>query len=168
MLDRTYRNSTPALLARLITAVPGADMACISGPRALALHTDERARRVDLAQLRHGAGPCVEAARSGRSVLADITQVRLCWPGFARSAREARIFSFLVVPLLHNDALLGTLSLYAQRSHAFTERDETTAQLAIPAICAALLADGLAGVAAPVNGYQVECSRRRGHGRGEE
>ncbi|MFI0468989.1 GAF domain-containing protein [Saccharopolyspora sp. 5N102] len=132
------------LLLHLLATVPGADMAGIHGSCALAsLHTDERARDLDAGQFRDGAGPCVEAARSGLVVRADVTEVRVHWPSFARRAREARIHSFLVLPLAQDRRLLGTLSLYGHHSHAFAEGDEALV-LGAPALglaCAALRAE---------------------------
>ncbi|MER7082116.1 hypothetical protein SAMN02982929_02280 [Saccharopolyspora kobensis] len=121
------------LLSELLVAVPGAGMGGIScaAPARLFLHTDERAGRIDAGQLRDGTGPCPEAMRTRSAVLADVTEIRTWWPGFARAAREARVFSFLVVPLIGEPQLRAAVSLYGQRSHAFADADVPTALNAV-------------------------------------
>lgn len=138
-----------ALLSGLVLTVPGAAMGCLSSaaPVRLSLHTDERAAAIDAGQLREGSGPRVEVARTRRAVHADVTQVRICWPRFARAAREAHVFSFLIVPLTGSPQLDGAVSLYGGRSHAFTDADVTTALRAVAGIRRELL--GLAADRTP-------------------
>ncbi|MER7014503.1 GAF domain-containing protein [Saccharopolyspora sp. NPDC000359] len=142
--DRAVAAAEPvlsALLSELVQTVPGAMMGCLSSvePVRLSLHTDHRAAAIDADQIRAGTGPCVEVMRTRRATHADITQVRLCWPRFARAAREARVFSFLVVPIARSPRLSGALSLYGGHSHAFVDSDLATASSAMPGIRRRLL-----------------------------
>ncbi|TDC93413.1 GAF domain-containing protein [Saccharopolyspora aridisoli] len=121
-------------LSELLAHVPHADMAVlgtIAPEPAVLAHTDDRARSLEVDQLRIGKGPSVEVATSQRAVLADLSQIRTYWPDFARRARELRLHSLLIVPL--DPALpAGALSLYAHRSHAFDDRDEDVVRRSLP------------------------------------
>ncbi|WP_433868806.1 GAF domain-containing protein [Saccharopolyspora sp. CA-218241] len=102
-------------LTGLVVAVPGAEMGCARLLDGLgAVHTDRRAAAIDDVQFARGDGPCVEAARSGRPVLAAVTEIRTFWPEFARAAREFRIRGVVAVPLVERAELLGTLSFYGR------------------------------------------------------
>ncbi|GAB3300234.1 hypothetical protein GCM10027563_45110 [Parasphingorhabdus pacifica] len=92
-------------------------------------------------QLDHGHGPSIEAARSHMIVLADVGEIRTHWTAFARSARESNVFSFLVVPLCECDELVGTLSFYGRRSHAFDNNAEVVAASAARAVILRLRAE---------------------------
>ncbi|MEB3369272.1 GAF domain-containing protein [Saccharopolyspora mangrovi] len=133
----TSRISTqPTRLCALLDRVPRADMAVLgtTAPEpAVLAHTDERARSLEIAQLRNGAGPSVDVAASQRPVLADLNQIRTYWPDFARRARELRVHSLLIVPL-EPAFPAGALSLYAHRSHAFDEHDEDVVRRSLAAL----------------------------------
>ncbi|WP_406691549.1 GAF domain-containing protein [Saccharopolyspora sp. ID03-671] len=129
-------SSRPAALRALVDRIPRADMAVLgtTAPEPAVLgHTDERARSLEIAQLRSGTGPSVEVAASQRPVLADLNQIRTYWPDFARRAREFRVHSLLIVPL-EPEFPAGVLSLYAHRSHAFDEHDEDVVRRSLPAL----------------------------------
>jgi hypothetical protein len=123
-------------LSELLGHVPNADMAVLgtTAPEpAVLAHTDERARSLEVDQLRTGRGPSVEVATSQRAVLADLNQIRTYWLDFARRARGLRLHSLLIVPL-EPAFPAGALSLYAHRSHAFDDHDEGVVRRSLPGL----------------------------------
>ena len=71
----------------------------------LALHLDER-------QYQHGAGPCLDAAVTGDTVVVDVADDSL-YPDFAHSARRAGVTHSVSVGLPVPQRVVGALNLYA-------------------------------------------------------
>ena len=71
----------------------------------LALHLDER-------QYQHGAGPCLDAAVTGETVVVDVADDSL-YPDFAHSARRAGVTHSVSVGLPVPQRVVGALNLYA-------------------------------------------------------
>lgn len=76
-------------------------------------HTDQRVLVVDEGQDTAGAGPCLQAMRSGRPVAMTLVQVAARWPHLARSAQDVGVRSFLAVPLHVDGRPVGVLNLYS-------------------------------------------------------
>jgi GAF domain-containing protein len=69
-------------------------------------------------------GPCISAAvEQGLIRIEDMGRERR-WPVFAAEAQDLGVCSMLCVPLHVHEQCLGTLSLYSQRSTAFSAHDE--------------------------------------------
>lgn len=103
--------------------------------------TGEPPRLLDDLQQGLGEGPCFEAAREQRVVTIDDVSADGRWPRLSEVAQEVGVCSMLCVPLWVDSRRLGTLSLYAQKAHAFDDADRRLA--AFYATLAALaLADG--------------------------
>ncbi len=79
---------------------------------------------LDLYQQQAGEGPCIEAARRQIVIRIDDTRSDPRWPGFMTQARQHDVLSQLCIPLWVDEQCLGTLSLYAGDSAAFTDLDE--------------------------------------------
>jgi GAF domain-containing protein len=78
--------------------------------------TDERARRLELLQLRSGEGPGVTAFRTGIpvSLLTGIGPATR-WPVFAAAAAQARFTAVDAVPMRLRGEVIGTLGLFHAR-----------------------------------------------------
>ena len=76
---------------------------------------------VDEAQYRDDAGPCLEATRSGRTVVTDDLRAEPRWPAFAEAATGRGVLSTLSLPLLAGTRVLGALNVYAGRAGAFDD-----------------------------------------------
>jgi GAF domain-containing protein len=93
-----------------------------------AVFTDEVSPSVDQGQYQCGAGPCLEAFRTGRTVrVDDSSAVDGRWPAFSRDAVANGVLSTLSLPLGAAGETFGAFNLYATRNHAFTESDEDDA-----------------------------------------
>lgn len=75
--------------------------------------TDERASRVEAAQLDHGDGPCYRAFRTGEVVAVDDIEDDDRWPGYREVVLQAGFRSVLGVPLPSTTGeTMGALNLY--------------------------------------------------------
>jgi GAF domain-containing protein len=102
---------------------------------------------LDLQQQKTKSGPCIDAAeRQAVNIVAD-TSDEVQWPAFCEEAVRLGVGSMLCMPLWVDERTLGTLSMYAERPHAFDDHDEQIlnlfATLAATALSGALLATQL-------------------------
>ncbi len=89
----------------------------------------EPPRVLDELQRSTGTGPCIDAARDQTVVVLDDTAVDSRWPEFSARAAELGVASMVCVPLWVNQTRLGTLSLFAEKPHAFDDRHRRLAEL---------------------------------------
>jgi hypothetical protein len=92
-------------------------------------YTDERVRRLDLAQSRYREGPCLAAVGEDRPVVITIDDMaeERRWPRFAAAAERIGVGSMIAcsLPLEHGGT--AALNLHASRPSAF---DDSAAQIA--------------------------------------
>jgi GAF domain-containing protein len=127
---------------QLTEAVPGADMASVTVLRGdtgeTVASSSKRVWGIDQDQYAAGDGPCLEAARTGRTVRTGVEAAGERWPQFTKSAREAGVESYLAVPLMIDDMFAGSLNLYSEQLHGFADFDEALLRLYAAAACAAI------------------------------
>ncbi|MCC3294397.1 GAF and ANTAR domain-containing protein [Arthrobacter sp. zg-Y411] len=83
--------------------------------------SSDAARVLDEVQYGYGDGPCLRAARTGKTVLIQDVRTDPRWPEYADVIRDRGFHSILGVPLvLGNDGGAG-LNLYAPEAEYFTE-----------------------------------------------
>jgi GAF domain-containing protein len=133
------------LCQQVIKAIPGADMASVTLVRnnhpVTAAATDGPTQEVDEAQYRSGQGPCLEAATTGRTIRADLTEVQSRWPQFAQLVHHTGVDSYLSAPLFIDSQYHGSLNLYSRQAHGYHQLDATILQLYTTAAEAALRAE---------------------------
>jgi len=79
----------------------------------LAAASTERARQLELFQLRIEQGPCLDAFATGQSVLsADLAADADRWPDFAVAAAELGFTTVLALPMRRRDTTIGALNLF--------------------------------------------------------
>lgn len=84
-----------------------------SGALATAAASGEAARRIGLAQLDGGAGPCVDCYTAGRQVRADdLAEAEERWPEFAVVLRAEGYRGVHAVPMRLRDETLGAVGLF--------------------------------------------------------
>jgi serine phosphatase RsbU (regulator of sigma subunit) len=118
------------VLARLVEStcavLPKCEGASVTlmdrGRLTTATSTADLAFRMDEAQYRHGAGPCIEAVRSGQPVHWTPADGR--WPRLRDEAERRNVAQVLSVPLGPDGAVLGGLNLYSCTSRAFDGESE--------------------------------------------
>jgi GAF domain-containing protein len=75
--------------------------------------SDENVRLVELFQLQNDQGPCLEAFRTGRSVInVDLVSATDRWPRFAPRAAEAGFRSVHAFPLRLRTQVIGALNIF--------------------------------------------------------
>jgi GAF domain-containing protein len=73
----------------------------------------EGARHLELLQLQHDEGPCLDCYRTGRPVqMADLTMDDSRWPAFTPRAREAGVRSVHAFPMRLRDRVIGALNVF--------------------------------------------------------
>lgn len=91
--------------------------------------TNERSELLGLMQLRAGAGPCVEAVESGRTVsVGDLAAVEGRWPELVAGARQSGYSGVHAIPLRLRDTTIGSLNLFRDQPGELNERDAVAAQ----------------------------------------
>jgi GAF domain-containing protein len=127
---------------QLVGSVPGADMASVTVLRGETGETvassNERVWAIDSDQYATGDGPCLEASRTREVVRVGVEEAHERWPEFARSARAAGVASYLSCPLFIDDEFAGSLNLYSEEPHGFSDFDVALLRLYITAASAAI------------------------------
>ena len=84
----------------------------------------ESAKHLELFQLQHAAGPCLDCFRTGEPVtVADMSGADSRWPAFAASAREAGIRSVHAFPMRLRDRVIGALNVFDEDPMPFRPED---------------------------------------------
>jgi GAF domain-containing protein len=91
--------------------------------------SSEQMRLVELLELQHEEGPCLDAYRDGLvTVTAHIDEAALRWPQFADHARNAGLASLAGVPMRLRDDRIGALNLFSRRTGGLSDEDKDIAQ----------------------------------------
>ena len=91
--------------------------------------SNERAKLLELFQIQHDEGPCLESFRSGEAVLAVAFDGGFDqWPRFAPAAVNAGYLSVIAVPMRVGEKVIGALNLFG--THARPAPDISTATIA--------------------------------------
>lgn len=89
--------------------------------------SSEQARLLELMQLQHDEGACLDAHRTGRAVFApDLDTERGRWPTFTEEALRVGYRSVYALPMRLRDDVLGALNLFHREAHGL---DESTLRL---------------------------------------
>jgi GAF domain-containing protein len=125
-------HSLDSLLQRVTDAasrvLPGRPMASVTvlrqGRFATVASSHPLATDLDAVQYRQGAGPCMEAAATGRSVELPDLRSDARWPRFAAAAVAHGVCSVRSHPLPVREQVSGGLNLYADAARTGDERTE--------------------------------------------
>jgi GAF domain-containing protein len=127
---------------QLVGSVPGADMASVTVLRGEVGETvassNERVWAIDSDQYATGDGPCLEASRTGEVVRVGVEEATERWPEFSSSARAAGVASYLCHPLFIDEEFAGSLNLYSEQPHGFSDFDVALLRLYLTAASAAI------------------------------
>jgi len=105
LTDRSVR-----LLSASATAVV---LAGPDGELRVAAASSEPAGLVELFQIKHGQGPCLDCFRTGRPVMAaDLQGPGQRWPQFADAAVSVGFRNVQALPMRLRDEVIGTLNLF--------------------------------------------------------
>src|SRR5436309_2413008 len=111
--------------------IPGAHDVSVTmhdgAPKTVA-STGMLATLVDETQYQEDEGPCLQAMRSGRTVVVEDQTTEDRWPGYDPRAVAAGVRSSCSVPMQVNGDFIGALNAYGIQTHAFDETAVTVAQ----------------------------------------
>jgi GAF domain-containing protein len=87
-------------------------------------HSDDRARRIGLAQQQTGQGPCVDTSREHVTLRSDDLQAETRWPKWTAAAMAEGVRSVLSFQLFAAHDAMGALEVYADEPNAFDDDAE--------------------------------------------
>jgi hypothetical protein len=91
--------------------------------------SSERMHLIELLEVQHEDGPCLDCWRSGGAVAEDhLVGATGRWPHFAPAAVEAGFASAYAVPMRLRDERLGALNLFANETSGLADTDLVLAQ----------------------------------------
>ena len=91
--------------------------------------SSERMHLVELLEVQHEDGPCLDCRRSGGAVAEDhLADTAGRWPHFAPAALEAGFASAYAVPMRLRNERLGALNLFANETSGLADTDLVLAQ----------------------------------------
>jgi GAF domain-containing protein len=108
-----------------------------SGHEITVASADALARLLDEQQYELDTGPCLQALRTGRVVLADDLSVETRWDGYPALAVAHGVRSVLSTPMLVGERPIGALNLYAVTAGVF-DADAQSAAAQLTALAAAV------------------------------
>ncbi|MDV8056439.1 GAF and ANTAR domain-containing protein [Rhodococcus sp. IEGM 1343] len=103
-----------------------------------AASTDARVNDIDADQYRADQGPCLEAARTRRTVRVRVSDVAVRWPQFAANVADIAVQSYLSAPIRIDDHHFGAINIYSYNTHGFSGTDEALVQLFVTAVQSAI------------------------------
>jgi len=99
------------------------------GGLAVAASSSEDIRLLEVFQLQHDEGPCLDCVRTGVSVTAgDLDRESARWPQFVPAATRSGFRSVVAVPLRLRTEIVGGLNLFYPDSQPLPAEDQRIAQ----------------------------------------
>ena len=117
-LDRVCR----AALAGVAPAVHAGIAMAVDGRLGTYVFSHPAVIDIAYTQYEDGAGPCVEAFRSGARVIVESTTTDGPYRRFRAAAAHSGIHSVLALPMVAERISVGALSLFARSDRAFDDR----------------------------------------------
>ncbi len=91
--------------------------------------SSEEMRLVELLELQHEEGPCLDAYRAGRLTMSTgLEEAEQKWPSFGLHARGAGFASLAGVPMRLRLDTIGSLNLFSRRPGGLSDDDQHIAQ----------------------------------------
>jgi GAF domain-containing protein len=91
--------------------------------------SSERMRLIELFELQHDQGPCLDAFRDGVAVSCPLTDAAVeRWPHFAPHARDVGFLSVSALPMRLRTEVIGALNLFSTTTAVLAEDDQRVAQ----------------------------------------
>jgi transcriptional regulator with GAF, ATPase, and Fis domain len=116
--------------ARLLdAAAAGLLLADSRGELRVVAASSERARLLELFQIQHDQGPCLDCYRSGEPVtVTDLSAAAGRWPRFAAAAGESGFAAVQALPMRLRTQTIGALNLFRSSTGTFDQADTRVGQ----------------------------------------
>jgi GAF domain-containing protein len=98
------------------------------GMLAYVASSSERMRLIELFELQHDEGPCLDAFHTGVAVQSGINDGNTQWPRFAPHAREIGFQSVSALPMRLRTDVIGALNLFSTNPGPLSPEDLQVAQ----------------------------------------
>jgi GAF domain-containing protein len=112
----------------LNAAAAGVMLADGRGGVRLVASSEERMRVLELFEIQHDQGPCLDALHTGATITATAAEGLLRWPAFAPIAADDGFRFMCAVPLKLRNNVIGALNLFRGTDDAFTDGELTVAR----------------------------------------
>ncbi len=100
-----------------------------SGALHYAASSSERMRLIELFELQHDEGPCVDAYRTGKAVHSSLDpEADEHWPAFAPHSRAAGFQSVSALPMRLRSEVIGALNVFSSTARVLDSGDQMIAQ----------------------------------------
>lgn len=97
---------------------------------------------LELFELRHAEGPCVECFERGQAVVnVDDDEADARWPAFVQAVRAANLASVHAIPLRLRDEVIGAMNIFLARPGTLTVHDVALGQAIADIATISLLQD---------------------------
>ncbi len=91
--------------------------------------SDESARLLELFQIQHAEGPCLDCYRTGARVTeVDLSAARARWPAFTERALASGVVSVHAFPMRLRDQVIGALNVFGTRPLALDHQEARVVQ----------------------------------------
>jgi GAF domain-containing protein len=91
--------------------------------------SSERMRLIELFELQHDEGPCLDAYRTGAAVHSSTTDdANERWPNFTRHAHDVGFQSMSALPMRLRTEVIGALNLFSATPEPLSAEDQQVAQ----------------------------------------
>jgi hypothetical protein len=89
----------------------------------------ESARLVEIFELQHSEGPCMDCFHSGQQIVnVDEDQMRARWPGFAAESAELGFRSAHALPMRLREEVIGAVNLFTRAPRGLNDDDLAVGQ----------------------------------------
>jgi GAF domain-containing protein len=120
------------LATRCVELVDAAEAGIMLADRDGTLHyvasSSERMRVIELFELQHDEGPCLDAYRDNAAIHLDLSDADSRWPHFAAHAREDGFASVSALPMRLRNEVIGALNVFSMSPTPLDEADRMVAQ----------------------------------------
>src|SRR3954453_8105732 len=121
------------LAARCVDLIDASEAGVMLADRDGALHyiasSSERMRLIELFELQHEQGPCLDAFRESIGVHTSLSgDAQERWPRFAPHAHEVGFESVSALPMRLRNQVIGALNIFSNHSEPLKQDDQELAQ----------------------------------------
>lgn len=85
--------------------------------------SSEESRILELFELQHQQGPCIDSYRQGEQVSVDPDEAERRWPGLGAAVRASNFTSIHALPMRLRNETVGALNIFLSRPGGLTEAD---------------------------------------------
>jgi transcriptional regulator with GAF, ATPase, and Fis domain len=127
-----------------------------SGPLEMMAASNHKAADIDLYEIQAGEGPCIEAARTGKMVVAcSADEIIERWPAFGPEAVAAGFLAAVACPLRWHEDVVGAINVFLPKARGMDGDEQRVVQAFADVATIAIIHAGL-----PPTGDLARSTRR--------